>query len=115
MPNISTTLELSPLAEKAYYAADPLKITEDKDGTFSISGFEDRNGMTATEVNSWLEDLAADCGIEITYSVKPEFWDVWFSEETDDHTVTDSEVDQLSIEWNKPKAELLEQLIEINN
>lgn len=49
-----------------------------------------------------------------TYKVKPEFWDLWLIEETDDPTVTDSEVERLATEWDEPKDELLKQLIEID-
>jgi hypothetical protein len=62
--NDKTSLTLSDKAEAAYAECDPLTITEHEDGSYSISGIEDRSGMTAAEVNRWLEDLADDMGLE---------------------------------------------------
>ena len=46
------------------------------------------------------------------YTVKPEFLPLWG--DVDESTViTHSEVERLSVEWEKPIAELLEQLNEI--
>lgn len=56
--NTKTRLTLTAKAQRAYDNADPLKIIEHEDGTYSIRGIEDRDGMTAADVNEWLEDLA---------------------------------------------------------
>lgn len=56
--NRKTSLTLSARAEEAYSVCDPLQIIEREDGTYSIKGFETRDGMTAAEVNDWLEELA---------------------------------------------------------
>lgn len=60
--NENTNLVLTEKAERAYSATDPLKIIERADGTYSLRGCEDRDGMAEEEVNEWLEDLfdAAD-------------------------------------------------------
>jgi hypothetical protein len=59
--NTKTNLELSEKASAMYAQCDPLTITEHDDGSYSISGIEDRDNMTAAEVNEWLEELADDC------------------------------------------------------
>lgn len=56
--NTKTNLTLTTKAQRAYDNTDPLKIIEHEDGTYSIRGLEDRDGMTAADVNQWLEDLA---------------------------------------------------------
>ena len=56
--NEKTSLVLSAKAAAIYAECDPLKIIEHEDGTYSIRGIEDRDGMTAADVNEWLEDLA---------------------------------------------------------
>ena len=53
-----THLTLTAKAQRAYDNTDPLRIIEHDDGTYSIRGIEDRDGMTAADVNQWLEDLA---------------------------------------------------------
>lgn len=62
--NEKTNLQLSEKAAAMYAQCDPLTITEHDDGTYSLSGVEDRDNMTADDVNQWLEDLADDCGEE---------------------------------------------------
>lgn len=64
--NEKTNLQLSEKAAAMYAQCDPLTITEHDDGTYSLSGVEDRDNMTADDVNQWLEDLADDCGEEDT-------------------------------------------------
>jgi len=49
---------LSDRAFQTYANSDPLNIIDHLDGTYSIRGIEDRDGMTAEDVNEWLEDLA---------------------------------------------------------
>ena len=61
--NTKTNLELSDKASAMYAECDPLTITEHEDGSYSIRGLEDRDNMTAADVNQWLEDLADDIGI----------------------------------------------------
>lgn len=56
--NDKTDLVLSAKASRMYAECDPLKIIEQDDGSYSIRGIEDRDGMTADDVNRWLEDLA---------------------------------------------------------
>lgn len=53
-----TNLTLTAKAQLVYDQTDPLKILEHYDGTYSIRGIEDRDGMTAADINQWLEDLA---------------------------------------------------------
>ena len=53
-----THLTLTAKAQRAYDNADPLRILEHEDGTYSLRGIEDRDGMTAADINQWLEDLA---------------------------------------------------------
>lgn len=56
--NDKTDLTLTDKAEAMYAACDPLQIIEHEDGSYSIRGIEDRDGMTADEVNGWLEELS---------------------------------------------------------
>lgn len=56
--NEKTSLQLTEKAAAMYFQCDPLTITEHDDGTYSLSGVEDRDNMTADDVNQWLEDLA---------------------------------------------------------
>lgn len=56
--NEKTSLQLTEKAASMYFQCDPLTITEHDDGTYSLSGVEDRDNMTADDVNQWLEDLA---------------------------------------------------------
>lgn len=56
--NDKTDLTLTDKAEAMYVECDPLQIIEQDDGSYSLRGIEDRDGMTAEEVNLWLEDLA---------------------------------------------------------
>ena len=55
-----TNLELSAKALAVYAETDPLDIIENEDGMFSIRGIEERDGLTAEEVNKFLEDLASE-------------------------------------------------------
>ena len=61
--NTNTNLKLTDKAAAMYAECDPLKIIEHEDGSYSIRGIEDRDGMTAEDVNAWLEELADDCGV----------------------------------------------------
>ena len=61
--NTKTNLTLTEKAAAMYAECDPLTIAEHEDGSYSISGIEDRDGMTAEDVNAWLEELADDCGV----------------------------------------------------
>lgn len=61
--NTKTNLTLTEKAAAMYAECDPLQIIEHEDGSYSISGIEDRDGMTAEDVNAWFEELADDCGI----------------------------------------------------
>lgn len=56
--NDKTALTLTDKAATMYAECDPLQIIEHDGGSYSIRGIEDRDGMTAEEVNEWLEDLA---------------------------------------------------------
>lgn len=56
--NERTTLKLSEKAEAIYQECDPIKIIEQDDGTYSLLGFEHRDGMTSEEVNEFFEELA---------------------------------------------------------
>lgn len=59
-----TALVLSEKALAVYSDTDPLDIIERDDGTYSIRGIDQRDGMTADDVNKYLEDLAVEIGIE---------------------------------------------------
>lgn len=52
-----TSLVLTEKALAAYSESDPLDIIETDDGVFSMRGIEDRDNMTAEQVNTWLECL----------------------------------------------------------
>lgn len=56
--NENTNLILTNKAAAMYADCDPLQIIEHEDGSYSIRGIEDRDGMTADEVNGWLEELS---------------------------------------------------------
>lgn len=56
--NTKTNLKLSEKASAMYAECDPLQIIEHDDGSYSIRGIEDRDGMTAEEITEWLEELA---------------------------------------------------------
>lgn len=56
--NTKTNLVLSDKAAQMYSECDPLQIVEHEDGSYSLRGIEDRDNMTAEDVNRWLEDLA---------------------------------------------------------
>ena len=56
--NENTNLTLTDKAFAVYSVCDPLQIEEHDDGTYSLRGIEDRDGMTAEDVNCWLEELA---------------------------------------------------------
>lgn len=62
--NEKTNLTLTAKARRVYDQTDPLKIIEHEDGTYSLRGIEDRDGMTAADVNQWLEDLADETAEE---------------------------------------------------
>ena len=61
--NEKTDLILSDKAARMYAECDPLQIIEQDDGSYSIRGIEDRDDMTAGDVNRWLEDLSDETGI----------------------------------------------------
>lgn len=56
--NEKTKLSLSDKAFEMYSRCDPCEITEHDDGSYSIRGIEDRDGMTASEVSEFFEELA---------------------------------------------------------
>lgn len=56
--NDNTNLTLTDKAELMYSKCDPLQIIEHEDASYSLRGIDDRDGMTAEDVNEWLEDLA---------------------------------------------------------
>ena len=58
--NTKTSLKLSDLAFEVYSTTDPLKIIEEDDGTYTLKGCFERSGMTAEEVNRFLEELGGD-------------------------------------------------------
>jgi hypothetical protein len=49
-----------------------------------------------------------------TYTIKPEYVDLWGSEISNDTVITEDEVERLAEEWETPVDELLEQLIPID-
>lgn len=53
----NTSLRLTDKAYQAYANTDPLTITEYADGTYDIDPYG-RQGLSAAEVNEWLETLA---------------------------------------------------------
>ena len=58
--NEPTNLKLSDLAFEVYSNTDPLTIVEETDGTYSMHGCFEQTGMTAEEVNSFLEELGSE-------------------------------------------------------
>lgn len=56
--NEKTSLVLSDKALEVYSSTDPLKIVEEDDGTYSMTGCFERYGMTADDVNRVLEQMA---------------------------------------------------------
>lgn len=56
--NENTNLTLTDKASAMYADCDPLQIIEQDDGSYSLRGIEDRDGMTAEDVNAWLEYLS---------------------------------------------------------
>lgn len=56
--NEKTNLILTEKAAAMYAECDPLQIIEHEDGSYSLRGIEDRDGMTAEDVNRWLEELS---------------------------------------------------------
>lgn len=51
-----------------------------------------------------------------TYKIKPEYLDLWEGGDTPsdpDRIITEDELNELSVEWEKPIEELLQQLEEI--
>lgn len=63
--NEKTNLVLSNKAARMYAECYPLTIVEHEDGSYSIRGIEDRDSMTAADVNRWLEDLADEVKEEV--------------------------------------------------
>ena len=55
--NRKTTLTLTEKAFEVYSNTDPLTITAQDDGRFSIHGIEERADMTEADLNAWLEEL----------------------------------------------------------
>lgn len=49
-----------------------------------------------------------------TYTIKPEYVDLWGSEISNDTVINEDEVERLAEEWETPVDELLEQLIPID-
>ena len=58
--NEKTNLELTDKAFAVYSDTDPLKIIEEDDGTYTMTGVFERYGMTAEDVNRVLESFADD-------------------------------------------------------
>lgn len=56
--NEKTNLVLSDKAFAMYSECDPIRIIENDDGSYSLRGFDCRDGMTAQDVNEFLEELA---------------------------------------------------------
>lgn len=59
--NEKTNLTLTDKAFEVYSNTDPLKIIEEDDGTYSMTGCFERYGMSAEQVNSVLESFADEC------------------------------------------------------
>lgn len=47
------------------------------------------------------------------YEVKPEYWDLWATDGDASEAITIGEIERLALEWDKPMAELMEQVEEI--
>lgn len=62
--NEKTSLELTEKAFNVYSNSDGIAIYEHKNGLYSLKGFEDRDNMTAAEVNLYFEQLADEIGID---------------------------------------------------
>ena len=109
--NENTDLTLSDKAFAVYSETDPLRIMEEDDGTYTITGVIDRNGMTAEQVNRVLESFSD----ETAYRVLPEYIDAWSdqSECPDELIVTREEIERLAGEWGVDVDALLEQVEEI--
>lgn len=58
--NEKTSLKLSALALDVYSNTDPLKIIEESDGTYTMTGCFEQTGMSADDVNSFLEELGSE-------------------------------------------------------
>ena len=58
--NEKTSLELTEKAFNVYSNSDGIEIYEHENGLYSLKGFEDRDNMTADDVNRFFEDLADD-------------------------------------------------------
>ena len=71
--NEKTNLTLSDKAYKVYRNTDPLKIVEEDDGTYSMTGCFELYGMTEKDVNRVLEQIADtvinEYGVEIDMNV----------------------------------------------
>ena len=57
--NDKTNLVLSDKAFEVYSNTDPLKIIEEDDGTYSMTGCIERHGMTEDDVNTVLEEFGS--------------------------------------------------------
>ena len=55
--NEKTSLVLTEKAFEVYSNTDPLTITAQNDGRYSIHGIEERIDMTEADLNAWLEEL----------------------------------------------------------
>lgn len=53
----NTVLSLSDKAWRCYSDTEPLDIFEEDNGTYTMTGVIEQTGLTADEVNEWLEDL----------------------------------------------------------
>lgn len=56
----NTSLTLTEKAFEVYSTSDPLTIIEQDDGTFSIRGIDERDGLTESDVNEFLESFIDD-------------------------------------------------------
>ena len=61
--NEKTSLELTGKAFKAYSVTDPCTIIEHDNGLYSIRGIDERDNMTAAEINLYFEQLADEIGL----------------------------------------------------
>ena len=59
--NEKTSLELSAKAQSAYELTDPLKIIEEDDGSYTMTGAIACRGISADKVNQILESFYDEC------------------------------------------------------